>query len=434
MDKSRTKRKRALLIPLHEAAFKGDVSSVKFLIRNGADVDSQNDHGRTALFKAVSNGQTECVRILIENNADLFHKDGRNMTVLDWARMSRHREIIDILESAISSWFATQHNANEDSRTVKEAWKVVKLNRKYKDELHEILNTSSSIDSKKLAQLVKRSETEIPLEEFKRAVRTLRRFDELPAETKQWNETAAPRDRTNISSLLKMTPQELRKQAPPSRATTSWSLASSIRLERRRGFSEFWIDVDTARGFTALIHASACDDTDLITLILRLGATIDKETRLGHNALTWACSLGRRDAVQTLLNSGACADYITQHERRCALLYAAEHGHPGVVVALLKKLQDIAIKFGEDCKEESKRIQDELEENSKDNNMLKMEPEQIARLESKQKRLENLEWCDFLEQHLAQVDCNGVGPAIDVARRSGYDDVVRLIQTVYVRC
>lgn len=55
---------------------------VKFLIENGADVNSKDKNGNTALISASSNRDLEIAKLLIENRADLNAKNKHGKTAL----------------------------------------------------------------------------------------------------------------------------------------------------------------------------------------------------------------------------------------------------------------------------------------------------------------------------------------------------------------
>ena len=57
--------------PLLQAAHKGHKEIVQLLIKNGADVNTTNPVGYTALMAAMAGGHTETVRVLIENGANV---------------------------------------------------------------------------------------------------------------------------------------------------------------------------------------------------------------------------------------------------------------------------------------------------------------------------------------------------------------------------
>ncbi len=58
-----------------EAAGKGDLATVKELLAKGADIDTADDYGRTALFFALFRKQKDMVRFLIKQGADVNARD-----------------------------------------------------------------------------------------------------------------------------------------------------------------------------------------------------------------------------------------------------------------------------------------------------------------------------------------------------------------------
>ncbi|CAD7094202.1 unnamed protein product [Hermetia illucens] len=59
--------------PLHYAADYGQADVLGYLIGKGANVNSVDKHGITAILAAIWEGHTECVKILLQNGAT---KDG----------------------------------------------------------------------------------------------------------------------------------------------------------------------------------------------------------------------------------------------------------------------------------------------------------------------------------------------------------------------
>lgn len=56
--------------PLHLATLTGHPGATAFLLRHGADAGAQDDHGMTALHKAVTQGFENVVRELLNLGAD----------------------------------------------------------------------------------------------------------------------------------------------------------------------------------------------------------------------------------------------------------------------------------------------------------------------------------------------------------------------------
>ena len=71
---------------LHIAAVKGNYDKAVELIRNGANINAENEVGRTPLHIAALNGNIEIVNLLIKNEADIDAKDIYNYTPKEIAK------------------------------------------------------------------------------------------------------------------------------------------------------------------------------------------------------------------------------------------------------------------------------------------------------------------------------------------------------------
>ncbi|MCK4319153.1 ankyrin repeat domain-containing protein [Candidatus Micrarchaeota archaeon] len=67
---------------LLRAAKEGDAEAVERLIQEGADINTRDDWGETALTHAIENGHTETAKFLIEKGADVNVKDWEGRTAL----------------------------------------------------------------------------------------------------------------------------------------------------------------------------------------------------------------------------------------------------------------------------------------------------------------------------------------------------------------
>jgi ankyrin repeat protein len=84
---------------LIDASLDGDLSRIRRLLRQGADVNFRNGVGMTALSLSAWKGYTEACRLLVESGADPNWKDIHGETALHMAELSMHRETIEYLRS-----------------------------------------------------------------------------------------------------------------------------------------------------------------------------------------------------------------------------------------------------------------------------------------------------------------------------------------------
>ncbi len=95
-------------------------------------------------------------------------------------------------------------------------------------------------------------------------------------------------------------------------------------------------------GNTALIAASATENTNIIKLLVERGADIHAVTNDGTSALMNAAASERLENVKILLESGAQINR-TNHTGESALVYAIKFGHKDIVEHLLKNGADANI-------------------------------------------------------------------------------------------
>lgn len=72
------------------ASLYGNAAEVKILLEKGADINSKDDSGHTALMCAAKFGYTETVQVLLPKGADPNVKDVWNETALGWAAKNGH--------------------------------------------------------------------------------------------------------------------------------------------------------------------------------------------------------------------------------------------------------------------------------------------------------------------------------------------------------
>ncbi|MEW8692685.1 MAG: thioredoxin fold domain-containing protein [Candidatus Thiodiazotropha endolucinida] len=88
--------------PLHLAMEK-PVGITRLLIQAGADVDTRNAGGVTALMQAAGLGRRDIVELLLEAQARLDLKDYQGNSVVDWSQRSNHRKLRRMLERNLAT-------------------------------------------------------------------------------------------------------------------------------------------------------------------------------------------------------------------------------------------------------------------------------------------------------------------------------------------
>jgi len=117
--------------PIHEAVEGdwGSPTSVRMLIRHGADVNVVDDEGRTALMIAAARGEEECVRLLLATSANTTLRDPRGRTALIcaqenlkvWAKRPRFRNPFGVMNRVLKTVGVDPDELSEQSRTKAQA-------------------------------------------------------------------------------------------------------------------------------------------------------------------------------------------------------------------------------------------------------------------------------------------------------------------------
>ncbi len=87
---------------LIDAAIEGNLAEVERLIDAGADVNFQDELGKTALMCAALKGHTDICKLLLEHKAEVDMKDEYGQTALMWAEREIHTETANFLKSYVA--------------------------------------------------------------------------------------------------------------------------------------------------------------------------------------------------------------------------------------------------------------------------------------------------------------------------------------------
>lgn len=83
-----------------DATNAGDLNKVCALLDEGADIDSLDEHGQTALMNAAYRGDVELTQILVQRGARLNHTAKYRLTALMIAVINNRTEIVRLLFKA----------------------------------------------------------------------------------------------------------------------------------------------------------------------------------------------------------------------------------------------------------------------------------------------------------------------------------------------
>lgn len=86
--------------PLIYAAWQGKTDVVKYLLDKGADIDAVSPSGISALMMATRGGHFDTVKLLLWEVADPNLRSANGMTALTWALKGGNTDIADLLKLA----------------------------------------------------------------------------------------------------------------------------------------------------------------------------------------------------------------------------------------------------------------------------------------------------------------------------------------------
>lgn len=88
--------------PFYRAARSGSVPAMELLYQAGSDINAATWNKWTPIFEAMENMHVPAVEWLVRKGARLNHKIRHGTSVLEFAKNTRNKEIIDLVESGLS--------------------------------------------------------------------------------------------------------------------------------------------------------------------------------------------------------------------------------------------------------------------------------------------------------------------------------------------
>lgn len=296
--------------PLHEAASRGEVDTLRQLLDSGLDVNGRDEHGMTALHMATIANRRAAVTALLRAGARQDVADRSGSTPLEWA---------------------IHHNSLQAASALLRAGAPI-------EEPGAMGHTppalAASLDRLELLQMLLQAgadpncEKGVPLHHA--ALHGKARCAELlikhGADPDRATTTPLHRERQGVQAPF--TPIEL--------AVAGGSI-KTVRVFERAGVD---LTRPLASGYTLLNRAAHRGSVDLINQLLQAGVDVNEPDARGRTPLMWAASGGHLAALRRLLAAGGRIDVSdsrgnTPLHSLAAVVQAEQSGHRADMAQLL---------------------------------------------------------------------------------------------------
>jgi len=239
-------------------AKEGNYYQLKQLLDNGANANTKDQDGLTALMNAAFNSNLEICQLLIDHRADVNAKHNKGWTALLCAVGSGNLEICQLL---------INHGANVNAKD---------------DKGMTVLMAASHSDNLEICQLLINQGADVKAKDNK-------------------GFTAYDYANDRIKPLLLQ-----------SGSTSSDKLVCKLVVEGNYYQLKQLLENGTnanakynEEGWTALMFAASEGNTDICKLLINHGADVNAKNNYGWTALTVATDNGKREIIDLLLSKGA---------------------------------------------------------------------------------------------------------------------------------
>ncbi|KAF2964017.1 hypothetical protein GQX73_g9554 [Xylaria multiplex] len=287
---------------LHKATMNDDHVSVKMMLESKrVDTQTEDVHGWTSLRWAASNGQETLVRMLLENNDKIDAQDKDGWTALRWAAHKGNDKIVELLIEKRASLQSTS----------KDGWTV-------------LLWASREGKHKFISFLAKKG---VPLDDVDCNGETALKEAIRYGHGKTVFALLEAKANVNLADTIKKTPLHV--------AVEVWKECGNKTIVWLLLESGADINAQTKHGYTPLHLAAMKGHNLVIWLLLQKGADPRLKDNAGQTALHLAVVEGHEEVVPSLLLWDARLVDIRNDESRTALHEAASSGNVKLVAALL---------------------------------------------------------------------------------------------------
>lgn len=262
---------------------KQKIEMIKILVENGARVDEKDDEGCTALHlvakSIISNGKVEIAKILVDKGADVNEKNNKGETPLyqlvKFRSCSSEKDEMEMLAFLIEKGAKVDEKANNGKTALHEAVSFVAIDTQMEKTLIELGNADLEVKNN------------LGLTPF-----------------------------TVAAYLEKVDAMEILAEK-----------GANVDARNNNGYTPLQ---ELAR--TGIYHES-------MQMLIRLGAKVDVRDSQGNTALHLAAMNGTEETVKILINHGADVDATAQGIFQTPAYFAILRGHRAIVDILMKKSQ-----------------------------------------------------------------------------------------------
>lgn len=294
---------------LLDAAKNRNTEEVQKLLREGADPNTRDNNGRTALIEAALGGYTDIVRALLEKGADVNAKDKDGWTALFWAACLDHTDTVRMLLKKGADVNAKGNNG----------WTalMIAVDLSHIETARALLEKGADVNARD-----KDGNTALRLAEKYRYAGIIALLKSPPGvpQTKRLNDSTKSKQANSPATAASPPVSE------PQPATSAPKVSPDLNKK--------------------LLDAAEAGDTSEVQSLLRGGADANPKGSYGHTALMGAAVRGHTDTVRTLLKAGADVN-AKGNTGRTALMEAASEGYTDTMRALIEKGADVNAKDNE---------------------------------------------------------------------------------------
>ncbi|KAN0073000.1 ankyrin [Elaphomyces granulatus] len=315
---------------------------VKLPFRKGAEVDSADRYGRTALSYAVWNGHIATVKLLLRAGARVDSADEIGGTPLSYAICNGHNDVVKLLLKK-----GTQIDSPHD---ISKALLLSAARKGHEAVVELLLENGADIESKddyNRTPLLWAAENGHDV--------VVKLLFEMGADLESkdgYSQTplslAAFRGHGAVVKLLLEKGADLESNDKHSRTPLSWAAGNGHKAVVKP-LLEKGADLESKDEYsrTPLSWAAFRGHDAVVKLLLEKGADLESKGEYSQTPLSWAAGNGHEAVVKLLLAKGADFESKDSQYSQTPLSRAARDGHDAVVKLLLEKGADLESKDGQ---------------------------------------------------------------------------------------